>query len=130
MAAWCLDLSVWKQANRRLVVPVLRSLGVGELDLMLLSHADSDHAGGALAVQRAVNVARVVSGDAPGLAPQLRAQPCVSGQSWEWDGVRFALWQWAGASDSNQKSCVLQVQAGSSNSFTHSSAASVSAMLL
>ena len=98
--------------GERVVVPVLRSLGVGELDLMLLSHADSDHAGGALAVQRAVNVARVVSGDAPGLAPQLRAQPCVSGQSWEWDGVRFSLWQWAGASDSNQKSCVLQVQAG------------------
>ena len=98
--------------GERVVVPVLRSLGVGALDLMLLSHADADHAGGALAVQRAINVARVVSGDVPGLAPQLRAQPCVSGHSWEWDGVRFALWQWAGASDSNQKSCVLQVQAG------------------
>ena len=33
-------------------------------------------------------------------------------EAWEWDGVRFSLWQWAGASDSNQKSCVLQVQAG------------------
>ena len=97
--------------GERVVVPVLRSLGVGKLDLMLLSHADSDHAGGALAVQRGVNVARVIGGDVPGLPEQLRAQPCVSGETWEWDGVSFSLWQWSGAKDSNQKSCVLQVQA-------------------
>ena len=97
--------------GERVVVPVLRSLGVGKLDLMLLSHADSDHAGGALAVQRGFSVARVVGGDVPGLPEQLRAQPCVSGETWEWDGVRFSLWRWPGASDSNQKSCVLQVQA-------------------
>ena len=94
-----------------MVVPVLRSLGVGELDVMLLSHADSDHAGGALAVQRSMNVARVLGGDVSGLPKQLRAQPCANGESWVWDGVRFSLWQWPGASDSNQKSCVLQVQA-------------------
>ncbi len=97
--------------GERVVVPVLRSLGVGKLDLMLLSHADSDHAGGALAVQRGVDVARVIGGDVSGLAEQLRAQPCVSGETWEWDGVSFSLWQWSGAKDSNQKSCVLQVQA-------------------
>ena len=97
--------------GERVVVPVLRSLGVGKLDLMLLSHADSDHAGGALAVQRGVDVARVIGGDVSGLPEQLRAQPCVSGETWEWDGVSFSLWQWSGARDSNQKSCVLQVQA-------------------
>ncbi|KOX64315.1 competence protein ComEC [Pseudomonas psychrophila] len=97
--------------GERVVVPVLRSLGVGELDVMLLSHADSDHAGGALAVQRSMNVARVLGGDVSGLPKQLRAQPCANGESWVWDGVRFSLWQWPGASDSNQKSCVLQVQA-------------------
>lgn len=97
--------------GERVVVPVLRSLGVGELDVMLLSHADSDHAGGALAVQRAIRVARVFGGDVAGLPEPLRAQPCTSGEGWEWDGVKFSLWQWPGASNSNQKSCVLQVQA-------------------
>jgi len=87
-------------------------MGVDTLDMMLLSHADSDHAGGALAVQRAVKVKRVVSGDVPLLPDQLLAQPCESGESWEWDGVRFLLWQWEGATDGNQRSCVLQVQAG------------------
>ena len=98
--------------GERVVVPALRALGVGELDMMLLSHADSDHAGGALAVQRAIPVVRVVGGDVPGLPKQLQAQSCVSGESWAWDGVTFTLWRWSGASDNNQKSCVLQVQAG------------------
>ena len=97
--------------GERVVVPVLRSLGIGELDLMLVSHAHLDHAGGALAVQREIGVMRVISGEVSGLPEQLRAQPCISGQSWEWDGVRFSLWQWSGASDSNQRSCVLQVEA-------------------
>lgn len=97
--------------GERVVVPVLRSLGVGELDMMLISHADSDHAGGALAVRREMAVKRVVSGDVAGLPTLLDAQPCTTGESWEWDGVKFSLWQWEGASDSNQKSCVLQVNA-------------------
>ena len=97
--------------GERVVVPALRSMGTGTLDMMLLSHADSDHAGGALAVQRAMKVMRVVSGDVPGLPESLKAQPCTSGDSWEWDGVRFSLWQWPGATDGNQKSCVLHLEA-------------------
>ena len=97
--------------GERVVVPVLRSLGVKALDLMLISHADSDHAGGALAVQRSIKVAQVISGDVPGLPDQLQAQPCRADEHWEWDGVRFSLWQWQEAKDSNQKSCVLQVEA-------------------
>src|SRR5690606_3847264 len=36
----------------RVVFPSLRALGIGRLDMMMLSHADSDHAGGAEALQR------------------------------------------------------------------------------
>lgn len=97
--------------GERVVVPALRKLGVRQLDVMLLSHADADHAGGALAVQKGLPVARVVSGEVDALAAQLEAQPCGSGQDWEWDGVRFSLWQWSQGKDSNQKSCVLQIEA-------------------
>ncbi|MDU7559364.1 MAG: competence protein ComEC, partial [Pseudomonas sp.] len=45
------------------------------------------------------------------LAEQLQAGPCNSGERWEWDGVTFALWQWDGATDGNQRSCVLQIEA-------------------
>lgn len=51
----------------RVVLPSLRKLGIARLDLMLLSHADADHAGGADAIQRGLPVARLVSGDPEGL---------------------------------------------------------------
>lgn len=97
--------------GERVVLPALRKLSVENLDLMLLSHADADHAGGALAVARGLKVGRVLSGDPPGLPAELGAQACESGEQWEWDGVRFQLWVWSDAHDSNQRSCVLQIEA-------------------
>lgn len=95
----------------RVVVPALKKLGVEALDLMVLSHADADHAGGAAAVARGLPVKRVVGGETEGLPAFLRTQPCVSGERWTWDGVSFELWQWPDAIAGNPKSCVLQVQA-------------------
>ncbi|MHC8358098.1 DNA internalization-related competence protein ComEC/Rec2 [Pseudomonas sp. LB3P81] len=97
--------------GERVVLPTLRKLGVAELDLMLLSHADADHAGGARAVTHGLPVTRVLSGDPEALPVELHAEACESGQQWTWDGVRFQIWQWPLASDSNQKSCVLQIEA-------------------
>ena len=97
--------------GERVVLPVLRKLGVDSLDLMLLSHADADHAGGARAVAAGVAVGQVLSGDAEALPAELHAEPCESGRQWTWDGVRFEVWQWTSAVDSNQKSCVLQIEA-------------------
>ncbi|MGY2397637.1 DNA internalization-related competence protein ComEC/Rec2 [Pseudomonas sp. SDO5271_S396] len=95
----------------RVVLPTLKKLGVGRLDMMLLSHADADHAGGAAAVARGLPITRVVGGETEGLPAFLRTQPCVSGESWTWDGVVFELWQWPQATDGNAKSCVLRIQA-------------------
>jgi len=97
--------------GERVVLPSLRKLGVDELDLLLISHADADHAGGARAVAKGVAVKRVVSGDPMGLPPELGAQACESGRQWIWNGVRFQLWQWPSATDRNQLSCVLQIEA-------------------
>ncbi|MCK6188335.1 DNA internalization-related competence protein ComEC/Rec2 [Pseudomonas sp. EYE_354] len=95
----------------RVVLPALKKLGVEALDLMVLSHADADHAGGAAAVARGLPVKRVVGGETEGLPAFLHTQPCVSGERWTWDGVSFELWQWPDAIAGNPKSCVLQVQA-------------------
>lgn len=97
--------------GERVVLPALRKLSVDNLDVMLLSHADADHAGGALAIARRMKVVRVLSGDPPGLPAELSAEACESGEQWQWDGVRFQLWMWADARDSNQRSCVLQIEA-------------------
>ncbi|HKS11432.1 MAG TPA: DNA internalization-related competence protein ComEC/Rec2 [Pseudomonas sp.] len=93
------------------VLPTLRKLGVSALDLMLISHAHADHAGGAGAIARGLPVARVLSGEATALPAALQAQPCVSGERWTWDGVSFSAWRWTDGPDSNQRSCVLLVEA-------------------
>lgn len=97
--------------GERVVLPSVRALGVGALDLMLISHADNDHAGGAEAIVRGMPVAEVWSGEAHALPGTLDARGCRSGHQWQWDDVRFSTWQWNAARDGNQASCVLLVDA-------------------
>ncbi len=97
--------------GERVVLPSLRGLGVAHLDMLLISHADNDHSGGALAIQRGMTVKRVVSGEAAALAGMPEVEACEAGRSWQWDGVRFTTWRWAGATNGNQASCVLLVEA-------------------
>ncbi|RZF28295.1 DNA internalization-related competence protein ComEC/Rec2 [Paraburkholderia sp. UYCP14C] len=106
-------------AGERVVVPFLQAQGVTALDTLMISHADSDHAGGAPAVLDAIEVRQLVAGLEPAdalwpKAQQLGAQtlPCVAGQRWQWDGVEFAvLWPDAGAltGKANEHCCVLRV---------------------
>ena len=98
-------------AGERVVFPSIRSLAVSRLDMLLLSHADNDHSGGAQAVQHLMPVARIISGEPQRHADGLNAEPCESGAQWQWNGVRFTLWQWQAARESNQLSCVLLVEA-------------------
>ncbi|WP_422909032.1 DNA internalization-related competence protein ComEC/Rec2 [Pseudomonas sp. MAC6] len=97
--------------GERVVLPSLRALDVRALDLLLISHADNDHAGGAAAIKRGLPVRQVLSGEPDKLAPSLQAEACVSGQHWQWDGVKFSLVRWVGATDGNQASCVLRIEA-------------------
>jgi competence protein ComEC len=97
--------------GERVVLPSLRALDVRALDLLLLSHADLDHAGGAEAVLRGLPVAQVLSGEAQLLPEVLRAGPCGSA-CWSWDGVSFFSWRWPQAGRGNPASCVLLVEAG------------------
>lgn len=99
-------------SGERIVLPSLRALNLPRLDMLLLSHADNDHAGGAAAILAGMPVARVVSGEPQRLAHRVQSEPCDSGQSWQWNGVDFRTWQWEGAVSGNQASCVLLVEAG------------------
>jgi competence protein ComEC len=80
-------------AGSRVLVPLLRALGVQRLDLLMLSHRDSDHVGGAAAVLAALPVAGLSSSLEAGhpLLAGRAHRRCAAGQSWQWDGVRFEL---------------------------------------
>ncbi|HWT16713.1 MAG TPA: DNA internalization-related competence protein ComEC/Rec2 [Patescibacteria group bacterium] len=66
------------------VVPSLRAMGVRDLDHLMISHLDDDHAGGRGSVKDAFPEAAESIGNDADPAPR-----CEAGQSWEWDGVRF-----------------------------------------
>jgi competence protein ComEC len=97
--------------GQRVVLPAIRKAGVGKLDLMVLSHADADHAGGALAVYQDLPVGRVLGGELDRLPALLNTQRCENDQRWEWDGVTFSVWRWEQAGEGNQASCVVMVDA-------------------
>jgi competence protein ComEC len=102
----------------RIVVPLLRATGVRSVDLLVLSHEDIDHLGGALTLLEAIEVQALASSlpqDHPlqSLVPVPRR--CVAGMAWDWDGVRFEFLHpprgWEAARRNNQ-SCVLRITAG------------------
>ena len=94
------------------VTPVLRARGVKTLDRIVISHDDLDHAGGLPAVSAAFPTAAVVaSAPISGFAGAVRR--CRRGESWRWNGVRFAFLHppegYAG--NDNNQSCVLRIEA-------------------
>lgn len=92
------------------VLPSIHALGIARLDMLMISHGDNDHAGGADAVARAFPRARRYAGEPSRM--RLPMQQCVAGQSWRWDGVRFrVLSPERGKGDrDNDSSCVLLVE--------------------
>jgi competence protein ComEC len=106
-------------AGERVVVPFLQARGITALDTLVISHADSDHSGGAPAVLEAIEVHQMVAALAStnplwSNARQRGADtlPCAAGQRWQWDGVEFAmLWPDAGPLQGkpNAHCCVLRV---------------------
>lgn len=93
------------------VLPSLRALGIDRLDVLMVSHADNDHAGGTQAVAAAFPVAERFAGEPARMPLPMRA--CEAGQAWDWDGVRFRLLspptdQRDGKG--NDRSCVLLVE--------------------
>ncbi|TVO53437.1 DNA internalization-related competence protein ComEC/Rec2 [Denitromonas halophila] len=99
-------------AGERHVVPYLQDAGVGTLDLLVVSHDDMDHAGGAVSVLRSFPVRRLVTGQGVALGAGPAPTPCHAGKAWIWDGVTFR-WLHPAADaqfrDDNDRSCVLHV---------------------
>src|SRR5437868_11789297 len=103
-------------SGSRVVVPALRGAGIERLDLLVLSHEDGDHIGGALSVLESYEVAVVASSLAREHAlhgPAPHARRCAAGEGWEWDGVRFDFLHPVRGTNAkrNDQSCVLRIAA-------------------
>ncbi len=79
-------------AGERLVLPLLRALGVDALDRLVVSHRDSDHSGGAASVLQSLPVQQLDTSmrkDELLDSSSTRFNHCAAGQYWQWDGVDF-----------------------------------------
>ena len=108
-------------AGDGIVLPYLRSVGVRQMDTVIVSHGDNDHAGGLASLLAALPASQVHVGETPQDTVRAAAEEagaaltlCARGQQWQWDDVRFAvLWPPAGQHGAgNDSSCVLRVEAG------------------
>jgi len=94
--------------GQEVLLPYLRSQGLGMPDLVMVSHGDADHAGGLASLREAFPGVRVLTGAMDRISD---AKPCMRGQRWDWDGVHFeVLYPDMGDTlTGNDGSCVLRV---------------------
>jgi len=105
-------------AGQLVVVPFLHARGVRSLDVLVVSHDDDDHKGGAASVMSLVPTRRLVTGPSvwretfQGSTPAPAPAQCRRDDRWSWDGVEFE-WLHPGAGPyrrDNDSSCVLAVR--------------------
>jgi competence protein ComEC len=94
------------------VVPFLHAINTKKVDMLVVSHGDNDHIGGANAILSQLSVLSIKT-SVPKLLPH--ADLCLQGEAWNWDGVKFQF-LYPGRDDldlDNDSSCVLRVSTGS-----------------
>ncbi len=114
-------ISLDANSGTRILLPYFQARGIQEIDMLMISHSDSDHSGGAQSVLSQMRVKAFSSSMEPDHALVLdavKASRCVAGQSWNWDGVHFEVLhpvpeiylskKWK----PNALSCTLKVSAG------------------
>ncbi|MDA9095800.1 DNA internalization-related competence protein ComEC/Rec2 [Porticoccaceae bacterium] len=100
-------------AGSGIVAPYLWRRGRSQIDLLVVSHEDGDHAGGVDSLLASVEVKDVLVG--PGFVAK-NYRRCVAGQRWEWgegvDRVSFEILSPSpsSANEGNNSSCVLLIR--------------------
>lgn len=117
---WLVDTGAgWPTGSmvESVIRPYLMAQGVSQLEGLIISHADNDHAGGVTDVLSAFAVNNIYVGEQLSHIPN-RQQSC-SDQHWHWHGVDFRFFdhganQTKGLS-SNNHSCVLLLSTAESS---------------
>lgn len=97
-------------AGRTVLVPFLQYSGINKLDMLMVSHGDNDHIGGAKTLLEKIPVAHIISSVPEKFLPQ-QAKFCAANTRWEWDQVSFEI-LYPPANTTylgNNSSCVLKI---------------------
>jgi competence protein ComEC len=93
------------------VAPFLSHRGWRGVDVLMLSHGDDDHVGGARSIAAALPIGRVVAAT-PQNVNWVTGERCQRGMGWSWDGIRFEVLHPDRDLERNDGSCVLRVTTG------------------
>ncbi len=94
------------------IIPFLRKQGIKQIDLLVISHGDNDHIGGARSLAKELEISQIYT-SVPSQITWAPAKVCRAGQVWRWDGVEFRVLSPIRFlnGEENENSCVLQVMA-------------------
>ena len=101
--------------GKNVVLPFLRQQGVNQLDMLMISHGDNDHIGGADSILKNISVKKLLT-SAPKQLANYPLELCRAGQSWQWDGIEFNILSPDNSIQSdNNNSCVLHIKTQNGN---------------
>ena len=99
--------------GEKVVVPYLNYIGLNNLDILMISHGDNDHAGGAQSIINNITTDVILAENSiisKGVLESRVLEACYAGLKWTWNGVNFeVLHPKSLYKRSNNRSCVLKV---------------------
>lgn len=95
------------------VVPFLQANHAKKVDMLVISHGDNDHIGGARAILKKFPVGMIKT-SVPYELPSSTTSYCFGGENWDWDQIHFEFLypNPDNLGFDNDSSCVLRVTAG------------------
>ena len=105
--------------GEQVLIPHLMSKAIGQLDLVILSHLDQDHAGAFNSLATHLNIGKVMSNQRDERFEALNFQYCAQGQQVDQSGVSIKILSPSAAHlqgqervlhDQNEASCVVYIQ--------------------
>src|SRR5690606_24924766 len=98
-------------AGGAIVAPYLHALGISEIEALVISHNDSDHAGGLSGLWEKIHVDQLLVGEPGRISPQFPHQNCHHTPAWQWQEVSFSFLSFPqfAKTNPNNHSCVLLI---------------------
>jgi competence protein ComEC len=72
------------------IIPFLQAHNINNVDLLFLSDNKNTHTGGTATLLQQIPVQHVIT-PAPFMFKTGFATPCISGENWQWDGIKFTV---------------------------------------
>lgn len=94
---------------KTVILPYLQHVGIEQLDKVIISHSDNDHAGGLTDLKEAIAIDELIYNE-EGIEQN---SLCLQGKSFVWQNLHFKmLWPDNLASEENDESCVILISDG------------------